>query len=76
MESRRFDDESYEKDVVETLRNTYGALKLDLVITDAYPALQFAIKHRDKLFSGVPVVFTDVYIGRISGQKMWPGLLV
>jgi PAS domain S-box-containing protein len=74
LESRRFDDKNYEKRLVETLRETYGGIKLDLVIADAYPALQFALRHRSYLFPNQPIVFFDVYAGRIAGQKMWPGV--
>lgn len=74
MESRRFDDEGYEKSQVESLRHTFGGQKLDLVIVEAYPALEFAVKHRDQLFPGVPIVFSDIDAGRIEGLKMWPGV--
>jgi len=74
LESRRFDDPHYEAGLVETLRSTYGAMKLDLVMADAYPALQFALRHRNDLFPDRPIVFFDVYAGRITGQKMWPGV--
>lgn len=74
MESRRFTDQTYERSVVETLRDTYGAMKLDLVMVDAYPALEFALRHRNDLFTAQPIVFFDVYAGRIARQKMWPGV--
>jgi len=60
LESRSFDKKGYEKHVVDTLGDTLSGLKLDLVIADLYPALQFAVTHRDKLFPGVPIVFLEV----------------
>jgi PAS domain S-box-containing protein len=75
LEGRRFeDDPSYEKSLVQNLRYTYGKAKLNLVMVAAYPALQFAVRHRDELFPGVPIVFMEVHIGRIAGQQMWPGV--
>lgn len=74
IESRRFDDHTYERSVVETLRNTYGGTKLNVVLADAYPALEFALRHRSDLFPSQPIVFFDVYVGRIAGQKMWHGV--
>jgi PAS domain S-box-containing protein len=74
LEGRRFDDKGYEKSVLETLKHTYLGHKLDVVIARASPALQFALRHRDELFPGVPVVFWDVDAGRIAGQKMGPGV--
>ena len=75
LEGQRFDDEGYEKGVFETLQHTYAGQKLDLVMAESYPALQFVLKHRDELFPGVPIVFWGVNINWIAvGQKMWPGV--
>jgi PAS domain S-box-containing protein len=75
LEGQRFDDEGYEKGEFETLQHTYAGQKLDLVMAESYPALQFVLKHRDELFPGVPIVFWGVHINRIVvGQKMWPGV--
>ena len=75
LEGRHFEqDAAYEKSLVETLQYTYGREKFDLVMVAAYPALQFAVRHRDQLFPGVPIVFMEVVAGRLTGQKMWPGV--
>lgn len=74
LETRRFDDENYEKNQVEDIRLTFGVQKPDLVIAVSYPALDFAEKYRHELFPEVPLVFTDVDASRIVGQKMWPGV--
>jgi hypothetical protein len=41
------------------------------VVAATYPVLEFAVKYRDTLFPGVPIVFTD-----ISRREMqtWPGV--
>src|ERR1700751_1932228 len=74
FESQRFENEEYEKSVAETLKHAYGGRKPDLVMVAAYPALQFALKHRDELFPGVPIVFFAVEVRRLAGQKLWPGV--
>ena len=74
LESRRFGDDAYEKSVVETLKDTYAGQKLDLVIPASYPALDFAVKHRDVLFPSVPIVFYELDSRRLQGQKLWPGV--
>jgi PAS domain S-box-containing protein len=74
LEAQRFADNGYQKSLVETLRGTYGGQKLDLVMTESYPALQFALGHRDELFRGVPIVFYGVDRSRIAGQQMSPGV--
>ncbi|HXW54591.1 MAG TPA: PAS domain S-box protein [Candidatus Cybelea sp.] len=74
LEGRRFDDKAYENSVFETLKNTYRGHELDIVIARASPALQFALRHRDELFPGVPLVFWDVDARRIAQQKIGPGV--
>jgi signal transduction histidine kinase len=74
LEFRRLDAKEYEKSVLETLRDAYSGRKLDLVMTRYYPALNFALSHRDELFPGVPIVFFGVDITRLAGQKMWSGV--
>jgi len=74
LQSRRFDDKDFEKAVVETLKHTYRGQKLDLVMPEAYPALQFALRHRDVLFPGVPIVFFNVDTSRLAGREMGPGV--
>jgi PAS domain S-box-containing protein len=73
LEAQRFADNDYQKSLVETLRGTYSGQKLDLVMTESYPALQFALGHRDELFPGVPIVFYGVDRSRITSQQTWPG---
>lgn len=72
VENPQFDNEVYRESLAETLRRGYSGVKLDVVIAATYPVLQFAMQYRDKMFPGVPIVFTDV--GRPEGQKLWPGV--
>ena len=74
LESRRFLEKGYETSLVEPLQNTYRGRRLDLILVDAYPALQFALRHRDELFPGSPNVFFDVDTRRLAGQQIWPGV--
>ena len=72
--SARFDAPGYEKGVIESLASVYGGKKTDLVIADFYPALRFAVDHRQELFPGAPIVFSSVPPKRLEGQKLWPGV--
>ena len=74
FESQQFADKGYEKNVVESLKRAREGRKIDLVIVAAYPALQFALTHRDELFPAVPIVFFGVASNRLTGQQMWPGV--
>ena len=72
--SARFDAPGYEKGVIESLASVYGGKKIDLVIADFYPALRFAVDHRQELFPGAPIVFSSVPPKRLEGQNLSPGV--
>jgi PAS domain S-box-containing protein len=72
--SARFDTPGYEKAVTESLASVYAGKKIDLVIAVFYPALRFAVDHRQDLFPGTPIVFSSVPPRRFQGQKLWPGV--
>jgi PAS domain S-box-containing protein len=74
LEGRRLGDKEYERGEAGAFQRTYGGTKLDLVLVEDDPALDFAMAHRDALFPGVPIVFYDVDSGKVAGQKMWPGV--
>ncbi len=61
VENPRFDQDEYRESLAETLRRGYGGVKLDLLVAATYSVLQFAVEYRDKMFPGVPIVFTDVH---------------
>jgi PAS domain S-box-containing protein len=72
--SARFDAPGYEKALAESLASVYGGKKIDLVITVFYPALRFAVDHRQELFPGTPIAFSSIPPKRFEGQKLWPGV--
>src|ERR1700733_2239287 len=67
VENPRFEQEEYRESLAETLRRGYGGGKLDLLVAASYPVLQFAMENRDKMFPGVPIVFTDVTAYQAGG---------
>lgn len=71
---RRLDEKGYEAILTEALKHSYAEKKLDLVLVVSYTGLQFAARHHDELFPGVPIIFLDVDPDQIAGQKMWPGV--
>lgn len=66
-------DESYEKSEAETLHRRFANVKLDLVVAVGPTALLFAVKYREQMFPGVPVVFTAVSSDQFAGQT-WTGV--
>ncbi|MGB8768664.1 MAG: PAS domain S-box protein [Candidatus Korobacteraceae bacterium] len=74
MESQGFENPEYEKSLSQILSDQYNGIKLDLVVVAAYPALQFAVRHRDQIFPGAPVLFWYVHASRLEGKQLWPGV--
>jgi PAS domain S-box-containing protein len=74
LESERFEVKGYENNLSESLAQVYGGGKTDLVVVADYPALRFAVDHRDQIFPGVPIVFIGVATSRLEGRQLWPGV--
>ena len=74
LESLRFEKPGYEAALAESLAATYSKQKIDLVMTAFYPALEFAVNHREQIFPGAPIVFFSIVPQRFQGQKLWPGV--
>lgn len=74
LDAQRFDNAGYEISYAATLRATYGAERLDVVLVAGASALNFAVKHRDGIFPGVPIVFFNVDRNRIPRELAWTGV--
>jgi PAS domain S-box-containing protein len=74
MSNRRFEEEDYQASLAKTFGRGYYGIKLDVVIASTYPVLQFAVRYRNEMFPGVPIVFFDVYPNELEGHKIWPGV--
>src|SRR5262249_8061120 len=70
--NQRFEEEAYRGSIAETLRRGYGGRRPDVVVASSSPVLEFAVKYRDRIFPGVPIVFTDVY--SLEPRKTWRGV--
>jgi signal transduction histidine kinase len=72
-ESTRVKPETASLALRDYLRQKFGGVHFDVVIATASPALEFVLRHRDELFTGVPIVFAGgllpsaVSDGRIRG---------
>jgi PAS domain S-box-containing protein len=74
MESQRFEDPEYEESFSASLHRAHRGVNLDLVVAYSFPALRFAVHHREAIFPGVPIMFSGVHESRLRGIKMWPGV--
>jgi PAS domain S-box-containing protein len=69
LESDRFPDEAAALALRDYIRTKYRGLRIDVVLAQSNPALQFVLRHRDELFPGAPVVFTGVAVPGLNGQS-------
>ena len=74
LDAVRFGVPGYEKAVSESLASAYHGKRIDLVITAFYPALRFAVDHRQEIFPGAPIIFFYVARSRLEGQHIWPNV--
>jgi hypothetical protein len=74
LEEEKLKDEAYRESQAETFRRTYAGVKLDLLIAADPEEFRFAVQYRDKIFPGVPIVFTGISARELEEQKMWPGV--
>jgi hypothetical protein len=54
------DDDSLEDEIAAYLRAKYSRTKLDIVAVTSSRGLRFAMRHRARLFPGVPIAFAAV----------------
>jgi len=60
LEMTLFEDKRLEEELVAYFAAKYARTKFDLVAVASSRGLRFALRHRDRLFPGVPVVFGAV----------------
>ena len=74
LEAQGLEDANYDHSLSENLRSELSGVKLDVVITAVYSSYQFALRHRDELFPGVPIIFSYVHASRVDGKQLPPGV--
>jgi signal transduction histidine kinase/ABC-type uncharacterized transport system substrate-binding protein len=74
LESQRFGNLGYRESLKETIHHAYSGKQFDLVVVGDFPALQFAADYRAQIFPGVPIIFMDIYYGRLPRGAPWPGV--
>ena len=66
----RESDENSEAAFVEYLRTLYASRPIDLIVAIGAPAANFVQRHRQRLFSATPMIFTAVEQRRIKSEKL------
>src|SRR5262245_57598590 len=74
LDSARFPDDPYQSQFAEFLRQKYANRKIDVIIAVMPPALDFALKYREEVLPGVPVVFAIMNEKELKGRQPGPGV--
>lgn len=59
-----------ERDYVELLDRKYRDTRVDVVIASGIEPLEFATRHRDRIWPGAAILFNGVYEGGLDGWKL------
>jgi PAS domain S-box-containing protein len=70
LDLSRFADPAYQQRLAEFLRRKYADRKIDLVIAGLASGLDFALKHREQTFPGVPIIYCAVDQREINARKL------
>jgi signal transduction histidine kinase/ABC-type uncharacterized transport system substrate-binding protein len=68
--SASVDRQQFEPELVAYLAARYRQTRLDLVAVTGSESLRFAVRHRDRLFAGVPIVFVSVLESQVSSLAL------
>jgi PAS domain S-box-containing protein len=71
----RLDDAEFMEAQVALLKQKYSGRKVDLVIAGLSSGLDFALRYRDELFPGVPVIFVAVDQREVLARRIPPDVI-
>ena len=78
MDTKRYFDNQYFTKLFELYKQKYSKDKFDTIIVTDNDALNFMLKHHNKLFPGVPVVFCGINYfqdSMIQNNKLFTGVV-
>jgi len=75
LDSARFPDDGYQRHLAEFLRRKYAHRKIDVIIPGMAPALDFALKYREEMLPGVPIVFGAIDEREVKARQLGPGVV-
>ncbi|HKB01496.1 MAG TPA: PAS domain S-box protein, partial [Gemmataceae bacterium] len=75
VDTNRLHDAGFMDAQVALLKQKYSGRKVDLVIAGLSSGLDFALRYRDELFPGVPVVFVAVDEREVLARRLPPDVI-
>ena len=74
MDTMWFDRSEIEPEFLSLFRKKYGSRKIDLLMAAGADALDFALRFRQLLLPGVPIVFYNVSEDALRGRPLQPSM--
>jgi PAS domain S-box-containing protein len=74
MDTMWFDRSQIEPEFLSLFQKKYGSRKIDLLMAAGADALDFAVRFRQLLLPGVPIVFYNVAEDALRGRPLQPGI--
>jgi PAS domain S-box-containing protein len=75
VNTSRLTDADFVRTQVSLLQRKYAGRKVDLVIAGLSSGLDFALRYRDELFPGVPIVFVAVDQREVTARRLPPDVI-
>jgi signal transduction histidine kinase len=75
VDTSRLRDAEFRRAQVSLLQRKYAGRKVDLVVVGLSSALDFALKYRDEVFPGVPIVFAAVDQREVAARRLPPDVV-
>jgi signal transduction histidine kinase len=75
VNTARLDDDDFMQAQVSLLQRKYAGRRVDLVIAGLSAGLDFAVKFREELFPGVPIVFVAVDEREVKARRLPPDVI-
>jgi PAS domain S-box-containing protein len=75
VDTSRLRDADFAQAQVSLLRQKYAGRKVDLVIAGLSSALDFAVKYREEVFPGAPIVFVAVDQWEVRARRLPPDVI-
>ena len=74
LQLSQFGSPEYDGVIGDYFRRKYAGKRIDLIVAVMGPTLDFLLRHREVLFSGVPIVFCGVDSSELEGRAIPPGI--
>ena len=74
LQLSQFRSDNYDALMQDYFVRKYADKKLDLIVAVMEPSLDFILRHRDKVFTGVPIVFSGIDSTDFEGRTLPDGV--